>query len=173
MAISAAAVGVGARRSETKSIRVVSVSCPTAEISGMALAAAARARASSLNGQRSSTDPPPRATISTSGRPSGPPGARALKPLIAAITWAAHWSPWTTTGQTTTRQGQRSRMRCRMSRITAPVGLVITPTVAGIDGRGRFLATSNRPSPCSRAFSFSSWARRAPTPAGSMVSITI
>ena len=36
------------------------------------------------------------------------------------------------TGQTTTRQGQRSRMRCRMSRITAPVGLVITPTVAGM-----------------------------------------
>ena len=34
-AISAAAVGVGARRSEAKSISVVSVSCPTAEISGM------------------------------------------------------------------------------------------------------------------------------------------
>ena len=31
---SAAAVGVGARRSATKSIRVVSVSCPTAEING-------------------------------------------------------------------------------------------------------------------------------------------
>ena len=40
-AISAAAVGVGARRSEAKSISVVSVSCPTAEISGMAEAAAA------------------------------------------------------------------------------------------------------------------------------------
>ena len=42
MAISAAAVGVGARRSETKSIRVVSVSWPTAEISGIFEAAAAR-----------------------------------------------------------------------------------------------------------------------------------
>ena len=89
VAISAAAVGVGARRSETKSIRVVSVSCPTAEIRGMALAAATRANASSLKGQRSSMEPPPRATISTSGRATGPPSARALKPAMAATTWAA------------------------------------------------------------------------------------
>ena len=36
-AISAAAVGVGARRSEAKSISVTSVSCPTAEMSGIML----------------------------------------------------------------------------------------------------------------------------------------
>ncbi len=46
-------------------------------------------------------------------------------------TWPQAASPWTTTGQTMTRQGQRSAMRCRMSRITAPVGLVITPMVRG------------------------------------------
>ena len=89
-ASSAAAVGVGARLSETKSISVVSVSCPTAEISGMSLAAAARATLSSLNPHRSSIEPPPRATISRSGRGSAPPGASALKPLIARATCGAH-----------------------------------------------------------------------------------
>ncbi len=74
MAISAAAVGVGARRSEAKSISVVSVSCPTAEISGMRQAAAARTTISSLNAIRSSRLPPPRATISTSG-----PGDRSAR----------------------------------------------------------------------------------------------
>ena len=53
-AISAAAVGVGARRSATKSIRVMSVSWPTAEISGMRLSAAARTTISSLKAHRSS-----------------------------------------------------------------------------------------------------------------------
>ena len=56
-ASSAAAVGVGARRSAAKSISVVSVSWPTAEISGMAEAAAARTTASSLKAQRSSSEP--------------------------------------------------------------------------------------------------------------------
>ena len=88
-AISAAAVGVGARRSAAKSISVVSVSCPTAEISGIALSAAARTTISSLNPQRSSRHPPPRATISRSGRGIGPPGASALNPRIAAATSGA------------------------------------------------------------------------------------
>ncbi len=60
-----------------------------------------------------------------------------------------------------------------MSRITAPVGLVITPTISGMVGIGRFREGSNSPSACSFAFSRSSWASRAPIPAGSMVSITI
>src|SRR5206468_3240200 len=67
-AISAAAVGVGARRSAAKSISVTSVSWPTAAISGIALSAAARTTTSSLNDQRSSSEPPPRATINRSGR---------------------------------------------------------------------------------------------------------
>ena len=60
-----------------------------------------------------------------------------------------------------------------MSRITAPVGLVITPTTEGMDGSGRLRVGSNRPSAASFAFSRSSWASSAPTPAGSMVSMTI
>ena len=66
-AISAAAVGVGARRSAAWSISVVSVSCPTAEISGIGQSAAARTTSSSLNGHRSSIEPPPRATIKKVG----------------------------------------------------------------------------------------------------------
>ena len=72
-----------------------------------------------------------------------------------------------------TRLRVRSRMRCRMSLMTAPVGLVITPTVTGMEGRGRFLEVSNSPSACSLAFSFSSWASSAPMPAGSSASMTI
>ena len=65
---SAAAVGVGARKSATRSMMVQSVSCPTAEISGMVLAATARATISSLKPHRSSRLPPPRATMIRSGR---------------------------------------------------------------------------------------------------------
>ena len=70
-AISAAAVGVGARTSAARSISVMSVSWPTAEISGIVQSATARTTISSLNAQRSSSEPPPRATISTSGRGDG------------------------------------------------------------------------------------------------------
>ena len=66
--ISAAPVGVGARMSAAWSISVQSVSCPTAATRGIPLSAAARTTISSLNPQRSSMEPPPRATIRTSGR---------------------------------------------------------------------------------------------------------
>ena len=65
-ASSAAADGVGARRSATKSAMVKSVSWPTAEITGTRQATMARATGSSLKAQRSSSEPPPRATMMTS-----------------------------------------------------------------------------------------------------------
>ena len=65
---SAAAEGVGARRSATKSAMVTSVSWPTAETTGTGQAAMARATASSLKVQRSSSEPPPRATITSSAQ---------------------------------------------------------------------------------------------------------
>ena len=68
-AISAAAVGVGALLSETKSAIVVSVSCPTALIIGIRQENIARATDSSLNAHRSSIEPPPRPTMSTSMEP--------------------------------------------------------------------------------------------------------
>ena len=64
---SAAAVGVGDLKSETKSINVVSVSCPTAEMTGIELLKTALTTISSLNDHKSSKLPPPRATISRSG----------------------------------------------------------------------------------------------------------
>ena len=172
-AISAAAVGVGARRSAAKSISVVSVSCPTAEISGIALAAAARTTISSLNGIRSSRLPPPRATISRSGRGTAPPASRPLKPSMAPATCSAAPSPWTSTGQTSTWRGKRSASRCRMSRITAPVGEVTTPITSGRKGSGRLRSSANRPSAASLRRRSSRSFSNAPSPASSSASTTI
>ncbi len=55
-----------ARRSATKSAMLKSISWPTAETTGTALAWIARATASSLNAHRSSSEPPPRVSSSTS-----------------------------------------------------------------------------------------------------------
>ena len=101
----------------------------------MRLSAAARTTISSLKPQRSSRLPPPRATMRRSGRGTGPPGLSALKPRIAAATSGAQRSPCTVTGQSSTGRGKRSRRRCRMSRITAPDGEVITPITAGQVGQ--------------------------------------
>ena len=60
--ISAAALGVAARASATKSLMVKSISCPTADTTGMADSKIARATASSLNAHKSSRLPPPRVT---------------------------------------------------------------------------------------------------------------
>ena len=95
------------------------------------LAAAARTTISSLNDHRSSSEPPPRATMSRSGRRSAPCSGSALKPSIAAATSAAEPSPCTFTGQTSTWRGKRSASRCKISRITAPVGEVMTPITVG------------------------------------------
>ena len=167
-AISAAAVGVGARRSAAKSISVVSVSCPTALISGIGDSAAARTTASSLKAHRSSIEPPPRATISRSGLLGIAPN-----PRIAAAILGAAPSPCTGTGQTMTCVGQRSASRCRMSRITAPVGLVTTPMVRGRNGSRRLRPSSNKPSAASAFRRLSSSAINAPSPASSSLSTTI
>ena len=159
--------------SATWSISVQSVSWPTAEITGMCEAATARTTTSSLKPHRSSRLPPPRATISTSGRGIGPSGSSALKPATAAATSAPAVSPWTRTGQTTTCRGKRSEMRWTMSRITAPVGEVTTPMTRGMKGRSCLREASNRPSAASRRRRSSKSAISAPAPAGSRLSMTI
>ena len=171
-AISAAAVGVGARRSATKSMSVVSVSCPTAEITGMRQAATARATISSLKAQRSSIEPPPRATISTSSGGIAPSRLSRSKPSMAAAICSAAPSPWTSTGQSRTCLGKRSARRCRMSRMTAPVGEVTMPMRAGRYGIGRLRSSANSPSAASRCLRSSKSAMSAPAPAGSMCSMT-
>jgi hypothetical protein len=129
-AISAAAVGVGARTSAAKSHSEVSVSWPTAEMVGIEQAATARTTSSSLKAHRSSIEPPPRATMTRSAR---------HRPARRQRVEAAHRRgdlrrralALHRTGQTMTWLGQRSASRWRMSRITAPVGEVTTPIVRG------------------------------------------
>ena len=171
-AISAAPVGVGARRSATKSIRVVSVSCPTAEMTGMVLSATARTTASSLKPHRSSSEPPPRQTIRTSGRGTEPPAGKALNPRTALAMSGAAFSPCTATGHKITWRGKRSLTRCRISRITAPVGDVTTPMTRGKNGMGSLRSWSKRPSSIKRLRRSSSSFSRAPSPASSIDSIT-
>ena len=88
-------------------------------------------RSLSLKAIRSSIEPPPRATIRTSGRGTGPPTGSALKPRIAAAISLAARSPCTATGHKSTRRGKRADSRCMMSRMTAPVGDVTTPITPG------------------------------------------
>ena len=63
---SAACDGVAARTSAARSVSVTSTSCPTAEIVGIDEAATALTTTSSLKEARSSLEPPPRATMTTS-----------------------------------------------------------------------------------------------------------
>ena len=60
-----------------------------------------------------------------------------------------------------------------MSRMTAPVGEVTTPTILGRNGALRLRATSNSPSSASFLRRASSSAISAPIPASSSESITI
>jgi hypothetical protein len=89
----AAAEGVGARRSATKSAIVTSVSWPTALTIGIWLAKIARATRSSLKLHRSSSEPPPRPTISTSH------SWRALASAMARTICPAHRHPGPRSGR--------------------------------------------------------------------------
>ncbi len=122
--MAAAPVGVGARRSATKSAIVKSVSCPTAETPGTAEAAIARATLSSLNGQRSSREPPPLATTITSTL------TRFRSPMPATMVSAAP-SPWTCAGASSMSAGNLDADVVIMSCMTAPVSDVTTPIVLG------------------------------------------
>ncbi len=128
----------------------------------------ARTTFSSLKAIKSSSEPPPRATINMSGRwPSG----KALKPFIAWVISAAAPSPCTRTGQSMTGRGKRSLMRCRMSRITAPVGDVTTPMRSGKKGSCFFRSSANSPSAASFFLRSSSILSNAPSPASSILSM--
>jgi len=91
-ASSAAAVGVGARKSAARSARVTSVSCPTPQTNGMADRRTARTRRSSLNAHRSSSEPPPRHRIKVST------SACRFAISIAALSATGASAPWTGLG---------------------------------------------------------------------------
>ena len=65
------------------------------------------------------------------------------------------------------------REACSMSRMTAPVGDVTMPTTRGRNGSGRLRSSSNKPSAANLRLRSSSSAISAPTPAGSICSMTI
>jgi len=164
--------GVGARTSAAKSARVTSTSWPTPLTTGSRWATIARTTPSSLNDQRSSREPPPRARIVTAGASE----ARFAAP--SRSTWrsirrsartmdSAEPSPCTAAATSTTRtSGHRRASTVQTSFQTAPVGDVTTATTAGRDGSGRLRAASNRPSEASFAFSCSKRSARLPTPDG-------
>src|SRR2546425_4171983 len=156
---SAAALGVAARTSATKSTIVTSVSWPIALTTGAREAATARARPSSLKHHRSSRDPPPRATMTTSTRSAT--NASARRRLAGAS------GPWTRAGaMTMCAIGYRRRRIVTISCTTAPTSEVTTPIFRGNAGSGRFRAASNNPSAASFLRVFWYAAQNAPTPAG-------
>ncbi len=157
-ASSAAAEGVGARRSDTKSMIVVSVSWPTAEMMGTEQSNTAWATSLSLKAHRSSMEPPPRPTIIT----STPNASSARMPLTMLPTAA---SPCTMAGY---------RMICTygfllpatwmMSRTAAPVSAVTTPKVLMNLGMGCLYSRANMPDSSSSRFSISNRSYSCPLP---------
>ena len=131
VAISAAAEGVGALSSETKSQIVKSVSCPTAEITGIADANITLASPSSLNDHNSSRDPPPLPIIIVST------GWSWLKKLIPSIRLGTEPFPWTKAGNSfISTFGYLLVTTFIISLITAPVSDVTTPIDLGNLGIG-------------------------------------
>ena len=162
---SAAAVGVGARRSATKSAIVKSVSWPMPVTTGIGHARIARATLSSLKAHKSSMLPPPR----TSNMTSHPPSRPAI--LSAQAIFSDAPSPWTCTGKTTTSiDGLRRASVVNTSRRAAASREVITPIARGKEGRARFVSALNRPSFSSLSRSLRNASNRAPSPARRMVS---
>ena len=178
---SAAAVGVGARRSATKSAMVKSVSCPTPQTTGTGLCASVRASCSSLKAHRSSIEPPPRTIriTSTAGvgaaTPSDPlaPPSR-YKAVSARTRSAGAPAPCTAAGDSTTGMcGTRRCSAVTTSCSAAAPSEVTRPIARGITGNGRLRPASNRPSASSRAFRRRNCSNSAPCPARCRLSTII
>ena len=140
--ISAAADGVGARTSATKSAIVTSVSWPTAEMTGTGARAMARATISSLNAQRSSIEPPPRADddhVDARHAADLPQAAGDFERRLLALhaRRADH---------EVQRCGSAGASTLMMSRMAAPSSEVTMPILRGRAGSGRLRAASKRPS---------------------------
>ena len=161
--ISDAAEGVGALKSATISLIVISVSCPTADTIGMEHFEISLARFSSLKGQRSSNDPPPLPIIKISMSPSFE------NSLIPAMISFDASDPWTKADRIIILIcGARLLKIVNISLRAAPVSDVIIPIVEGNLGSIFFRDSSKRPSSFSRFFDFSNSKYRAPMPAGSI-----
>ena len=155
-----------ARRQRSRMI-VMSVSCPMADTIGIGDAATARATDSRLNAQRSSSDPPPRVSNTTSGSAPNSAGQSATRSSASSICASASL-PCTETGNSVTRRaGQRRRNTDTTSRSAAPERELITARCVGKSGNGRLRVSANRPSSLSVRFNASNAARSAPSPESS------
>ncbi len=164
---SAAADGVGARKSAAKSAIVKSTSWPTALTTGIALARIARATASSLNAHRSSSEPPPRVSNSTSWRSAFDAAACSMATMAGGASL-----PCTGTGRiSTSTNGKRRPITLSTSRIAAPRGRG-DHTDASRQLRNRRACARHRtvPSAASFALSCSNARSNAPSPASSRCS---
>ena len=162
---SAAALGVGARKSATKSEMVKSISWPTAETIGTAEWKIARATISSLNSHKSSMLPPPRVITMRSTDANALLG-KASSRIATAISCAAP-VPCTRTGLIRIcNHGARRLSTFSMSRIAAPLGDVTMPIRRGNFGNRRFRSGANNPSASSLRLSASNFAWSRPTPRG-------
>ena len=124
--------------------------------SGSGSRTCARATPSSLNAHRSSSDPPPRATISTSQSARAAASLMRLRDL-ARRGLALHGRPGRSAPATA---GKRARSTCRMSRMAAPVGEVIDADAAAAAAAAAACG-ARRTVPRRRSFCFSSSNRAA------------
>ena len=136
-----------AQGTATSSAMVKSVSWPMAATVGIGQAAIARASGSELKTNRSSSEPPPRVSSTTSGcsagmRCSAPRSCRSAS------------GPCTATGiSVTLRQGNRRATMLSTSRSAAPLRDDRIARWAGKRGSAFFLSLLNSPSAASRSFS--------------------
>ena len=162
---SAAALGVGARKSATKSQIVKSISCPIAETTGTLTSTITRATISSLNSHKSSMLPPPRATTIRSTGNQFSLGVASSRTATAIS--AAAPLPCTRTGLIRIcSQGARRRKTFSRSRMAAPLGEVTIPIRRGNLGSARLRAGSKSPSASSLRLSASNFACNNPNPRG-------
>jgi hypothetical protein len=138
-ASSPASVGVAARLSATKSAIEKSLSCPTAEITGILHLKMASATLSSLKAHKSSIEPPPLVNISV----STPNSSNSSMALI--ISPGASF-PWTIVGLIRTFiPGKRFFIIFRTSLTAAPSAEVIIPILSGKWGIGFLFFSSKNP----------------------------
>ncbi len=163
-----AAVGVAARRSAARSVMVKSVSCPTADTTGVLQAATALTTSSSLKAHRSSSEPPPLVTTITSLAPA------VLSAILIALTISGTASaPCTGVGTTVISAPPHLALAVRIKSLTAaPAGEVTRNILSGKPGRVFLSSPANSPSFSSFSLSSSSLAKSRPLPACSMPSTT-
>jgi len=126
---------------------------------GVLQLAANRTNPSSLNGNRSSKEPPPRVMMMTSTSLS------ASNSFSAALTWMTASAPCTCTSRISNcTDGHRRLAFSKTSFSASELRPQIKPILFGSSGNAFFHLASNKPSAAKRLLSISSLASSSPTP---------